>query len=366
MNSKWLRFVVAIGISLVTLVACDLQKAALKIFTNQGLTVLQPARDYIALGGIVVLPKKGRPQYIDPYDTLSGSDGTYSNFSAVIQQQTQNQSTGIEAAVGTLASFIPVPAGLNFTTGQQVQLAQIDSGGTRLTTQDVLALLRKSATGTAIIAQLQAQPGNRVFVVQEVYTAKSMDLKSSSNLALDASYAGGGSLPTCNASPAAASDTNNSNSNQPSGTGNNVVAAASNTGAKAGTAANANPSTGSSPTTSGSASSAHAAPAGSTSSAGAATGAASPNTNAASGSGGGVGISVGVCRASQFEISFQSQTAIPFAVRLNEVQLKPGGLLDLKYTNFTIPGTLGGGKVDATATIDQAFPMLEEMEHVQH
>ena len=338
-NKQW-PITVVVTISLITLIACDLQKAALKIFTSQGLTVLQPARDYIALGGIVVLPKNGRPQYIDPYDTLNGSDGTYSNFSAIIQQQTQNQSTGIEAAVGTLASFIPVSAGLNFTNGQQVQLAQIDTGGTRLTTQMVLSLLKKDATSAAIRTQLQT--GNRVFLIQEVYTAKSMDLKSASNTALDASYAGAGSLPTCNASPTGAGGASSSGSGQPGTSGNNAAA----------------------PTANG-ASATHSGATGGAGATSTNTNAASPSSSA-SGNSAGAGISFGVCRASQFEISFQSQTPIPFAVRLNEVIVKPGGYLDLNYTQYKIPNTLGAGEVTATAVIDRAHSVLEDMEHVSH
>jgi hypothetical protein len=353
MTSKKLCIAVVVAISLITLIACDLQKAALKIFTNQGLSVLQPARDYIALGGIVVLPKKGRPLYVDPYDTLTGTEGTYSNFSAVIQQQTQNQSTGIEAAVGTLASFIPVPAGLKFSTGQQVQLSQIDTGGTRLTTQMVLSLLKKNATSAAILAQLQA--GNRVFLVQEVYTAKSMDLKSASNMALDVSYGSSASLPTCNAS----STPSSSGTAQPSTGASNAGTAGASGKATTGTSASApksNLAAGNSP----------ASGTGGTGNKGTGAGAASSNSSANAGNTGGVGISVGVCRASQYEISFQSQTPLPFAVRLNEVVVKAGGILDLNYTNFTIPGALGAGDVSATAIVDSAYPMLEDMEHVQH
>jgi hypothetical protein len=47
-------------LSLLLFPGCDPQKEALQLFTHQGLTVLQPARDYIALGGIFVLPIESR------------------------------------------------------------------------------------------------------------------------------------------------------------------------------------------------------------------------------------------------------------------------------------------------------------------
>ena len=58
----------AIGLSLgvvFTTCSCDPQKDALKLFQQQGLTVLEPARDYIALGGIFVVPSSGNPVYLD-------------------------------------------------------------------------------------------------------------------------------------------------------------------------------------------------------------------------------------------------------------------------------------------------------------
>ena len=71
------RFTISVALAIV-LCACDsVDTAAKKILADQGLTLLQPARDYIALGGIVTL-SGGKFQYEDPYDTLPNDNGTYS------------------------------------------------------------------------------------------------------------------------------------------------------------------------------------------------------------------------------------------------------------------------------------------------
>lgn len=44
----------------IILVSCDdPEKAAMQVFTDQGLVLLRPARDYVKVGGIVVLPQEG-------------------------------------------------------------------------------------------------------------------------------------------------------------------------------------------------------------------------------------------------------------------------------------------------------------------
>src|SRR5579862_5598831 len=133
---------------LIVLGACDPQQQAMKIFTDQGLVLLQPARSYIQPKGIVILPKKGRPKYYDPLDTdLKTDDGTeISNFSAIVAQQTKNQSSALDIALGLLGKLIKIPAGLKYDGSQTVTLDQIDAGGSRLATTKMLALLKEANT----------------------------------------------------------------------------------------------------------------------------------------------------------------------------------------------------------------------------
>jgi hypothetical protein len=338
---------------------CDPQKAALKIFTDQGLTLLEPARDYIALGGIVVLPKQGRPQYIDPFDSITGADGTYSQFNAVIQQQLRNRSIRIETAVGTLGDIVPIPAGLNLTTGQTVELAQIDTAGSRLTFQMVSALLKKSATDGAIRPLLQGG-NNRVFVIQEVYTGKSLSLKSSSSTGLKASVEGGAQVPNCgttaNASSVSRPETTATSGSGTSSTSPGTTPSSGASTTSAGTTAPNNRAS------TGSASSSTHAPSTSTPASNANNSTASGNNSSSTGAN--VGIALGVCLSNQFTLTFQTSAPIPFAVRLIEVQPDPGGVLAAKITHFVLPNTALGNDdaVRATALVEP----LEDMEHKWH
>jgi hypothetical protein len=65
----------------IILVSCDdPEQAAMKVFTDQGLVLLRPARDYVKVGGIVVLPKNGQPEYLDPYNDVSSNPKNYVDF----------------------------------------------------------------------------------------------------------------------------------------------------------------------------------------------------------------------------------------------------------------------------------------------
>jgi hypothetical protein len=75
-----------------------------------------------------------------------------------------------------------------------------------------------------------------------------------------------------------------------------------------------------------------------------------------------------VCRAESGDLSFTSPTAIPFAVRLNEVVLGPGDVVSVKLTGFRLPTSALGAEnpVEATALINERRPVLEGFEHVTH
>lgn len=360
-----------LGTAVLALSSCNPQQDALKLFTAQGLTVLEPARDYIALGGLFIVPKQGAPAYLDPYDTLTGTDGTSTPFKSVIMQQSSGKSAGLKAAVGTLGGLVPIPAGLDFSTTKQVQLAQIDASGTRYTSQMIAGLLKKPATNDAITAQLSG--GSRIFIIQEVYTSKSLSVKSSSNDSLGASVYGGTSLPKCSDASATGSSTGSTtaptgstDTSTPAGTGTtNSGATPSGGAASSSSIRSATSPSGSSAGTikssAGGAAGTHAATTSTT------TGTPGSGASASGGGTSNVGISVGACWASSSTLSFQSTAFIPFAARLNEVVSGPGGLLQVKVTGFKLPNqALGANDVQATAFVDPDNPVLKGFERQAH
>src|SRR5580692_2845246 len=116
----------AVLFGLIVLGACDPQQQAMKIFTDQGLVLLQPARSYIKPQGIVILPKKGKPKYYDPLDDIGTDDGTELSFTAILLQETKNQSSALDISLGLLGKLIKIPAGLKYNGSQTVTLDQID------------------------------------------------------------------------------------------------------------------------------------------------------------------------------------------------------------------------------------------------
>ncbi len=302
------RLFFAVAVSLLVVVGgCDsVDKAAKKIMADQGLTLLQPARDYIALGGIVSVPGSGRAQYEDPYDTLPNGNGTYSSFNAIISQNAKNQSIGIDAAVGSLGNFVTLPASISGVVNHSssVKLSQIDTGGTRYTTQIIAALLTRTATSDAIKADLQS--GVRVFVIQEVYTATSFSITSSNSTSIAAAAGGSAPSPQCSATASGGSGSGGSGSG---GSGSAGSGSAGSGSAGSGSGGSGSAGSGSAP------------------------------------------ISLGLCWGGNSSLSFTTDHPIPFAVRLNEVVVGPGGVLQIKKGNFKLPlNTLGSDSVADTAT----------------
>ena len=167
---------------------------------DQRLTLIEPARDYIALGGIVTLDNGNTKfQYEDPYDTLPGDNGTYTPFNAIVAQNTHNQSIGIDVAIGSTSNVVALPAAISGAVNHSssVKLTQIDTGGLAIPPV-IAALLGRQATRDAIKADLQANL--RVFVIQEVYTANSFSISSSSSTSIAAAAGGNAPSPQCSTS----------------------------------------------------------------------------------------------------------------------------------------------------------------------
>ncbi len=118
---------------------------------------------------------------------------------AAIFAQKAAPSTGLNVALGMLGRIVSLPVGFTYSGARDVRLSQIESTGMRLPTGEVRALIRKKETADAIREQL-AQ-GNRVFVVQEVYTGRSITLTSTTKTTIEATYGEQRSLPDCPSAP---------------------------------------------------------------------------------------------------------------------------------------------------------------------
>jgi hypothetical protein len=73
-------------------------------------------------------------------------------------------------------------------------------------------------------------------------------------------------------------------------------------------------------------------------------------------------MSLGFCWGGNSSLSFKTEHPIPFAVRLNEVEVGPGGVIQVKKKDFHLPlNTLGGDNV-----VNSVLPpsgVLANMEH---
>jgi hypothetical protein len=298
---------------------CTLPSDALKVFTDQGLIPLQPARDYVKVCGLVSLPPHGTAAYLDPADVLPTNPNTYINFSAVIEDEARGQTAAIDVALSAVAHIIPFAAQLQAKTNTQVHLGQINASGVRLNTNEVPTLIGKQSTNQRIRDELRNH--NRVFIVQEVYTAKTLSVTAASGQTLDISYQGTGKLPDCgNTAP-------NNGSDSPGNTPSDANTKSSNAASAATGKSSASASATNTPTVRGNGITDMATPVLS-------------------------GISVGACLNRTYQLSLNSNSAIPIAVRLNEVELDKGELR-IKYSGFKFPHSLGGETVEKmTAVIE--------------
>jgi hypothetical protein len=276
---------------------CNPQTAALRLFKNQGLNLLKPARDYILPGGLVVLAKGSAPQYMDPFDPVPDEQGTLIDFKATIMNEVQKNTTGISAAFDFVRTVIPMPFSLTFGSNTTVTLAQIDTSGRRLRTPALLKFVNTASTSGVVSQHLIS--GARVFVVQEIYSGTSLDLASTTKQSLNVTFADGKTVPPCGSEKSE---------------GTSAKTSATDT-----TKAGAEPAAGQKPDNQGST------------------------------------LAVATCRNGDFALRFSTKNAIPFAVRLAELQgtagkiaLKPGTTMTLTLGKDEV----GAAQVGAEGTLD--------------
>jgi len=292
----------AIAITLSMESCDDPDRAALKLFSDQGLTILQPARSYVRAGGLVVLPQRGRPEYLDPLDVVASDDGTYVDF---------NASSRVRLRINQLARCRP----------QLTRKSRITSGWCHIQR-------RPRGAGISNRYEWQAPPywkgkrlnrrkGDRrrnspaararepcVCRAGNLHSC-SMTLTSSSKTTLDASYGAKGTVPGC-ASVVGPDKTNAKPSTSQTSTQDSVGTSEKNSDAAStsnGKVAQSNATARQKSTT------------------------AKPSGVGDGKDKGDQGESVGVCRNTAYSLTFKSKTDIPFAVRLNEIAPQRGDSL---------------------------------------
>ena len=320
------------------LVGCNNPETASKqLFTNMGLSLLQPERSYIAPGGIVVLTQGGLPMYMDPLDNPNPTGNSEDNtnevdFQAVFASVAKSDHTGLQLAVQLVSTVLPASGGLQVGSDSQVTLDQINASGRRMLSGALQSFINAGSTAAELKAQLSSGNNARAFVVQEVYQSTSMSIKSTTNTSIDVSLTSGQPVPACTSSPSASTTNSTSSSGSPGST-----APASNPASTANT--NAATSSGSN------ANSSNADGSRGTTTQPAAHNAAQPT--AASRAGGSLAICLG---PHNYSLSFTSNSPIPFAVRLVEVR-STGGTLAILTNGKPLPGAMGGGIGEMSAVI---------------
>jgi hypothetical protein len=291
--------------------ACDPEQAAMNVFKKQGLVVLKPARDYVAPGGLVSL-KSGAPRYREPLDDVPTDPRVAVKFRSVIMEEAGNRTVGLGLALDKLTGIVPMPVGVAVDTSRSVSLAQIDTTGVRLVADAVDAQIIKAKTAAKIKELISG--GSRVFIVQEVYSGSSLDLKATTNAALNVSLGAAGEAKACDAAANGSAGKSTDEASVPKGSKPQNSAAKS-----------------------------------------APPGAAAAETSTA----GSMGIGVQVCKAGSATLRMKAENPIPFAVRLAEVELK-NGMPSIKEGKFKFPTSLGDSKVEKlTSTAVPAIAGLE-------
>lgn len=290
--------------------ACNPESAALNILGRQGLNLLRPARSYITPGGLFV-KGKGLPVYVDSYNEISPEPGNLIDFDAVILEETKNKSFGVGFAFDLAAKLLAAPLGVTAKQDQSVSIAQVETTGKRLTTPALDKLIAKG-TKTSSAARTELQKKNDVYVVQEIYLAKDINLQSTSKQELAVGYNDGKAVNACGA-----------------GGGKEDSKQGSKEGSKEGSK---DAQKEKSPTTE---SKSAAAPPASES-----TKPAAPAAKAA----------VSLCRDGKFTLKMHTDKVLPFAVRLARVRLQGADLVrdttsDIKTTLGVQPGELPAARI---------------------
>lgn len=353
---RFVCFVLIIGIGAATLAQNSCQspeQAIMAEFGKMGLNLIRPAKDYVRPGAVVWVPKQGAPLI-----TLSKSAPETIPIKGAFQELTQKDTSGASVAFRLLRGMFPAGGELTAEKTSQVTLGQIDAVGVRLSSLQDTA----SEQTTAKVLRDGLESKYRVFVIEEVYSTRSLALEVTRGKALAVKSADQQPLSACKpavdnkaTSKSAASEGGNAKSPATKdGTGNagskpNSTAADAEAKPPAAKSAVGNP--GQAKDSSATTNSTGTDPSGSSgaqankSSSGTAKDIPKPAT-----------LGIQYCIAGESTIRMQVQEPLPFAARLREYVLK-NGKLQLKLA--AVPdGTLGSDKGDL---VSANRPVLENL-----
>jgi hypothetical protein len=332
-----------VGVCQLAAVSCDPEKASLELFRRQGLNLVKPLRDYIKVGGIVVRRGGGPMEYIDPPDAIAGSAGGGTAFVGVLMGEAKQNTTKFGLAMGIIKTLLPGSLDVSFDSTQEVKLDQVNALGKRLTDAEMKSLIQRNKTKAEILDDLNQ--GLSVFAIQEVYSASEMQISSSNNVALNVKYANGSSVQDCTPSKDSAPKADKDTTSKPSD--------GDKTGSSTGTPA-AKPA---SPTPSATKPKTAAAPDAKPSTAAAPPAAADAAANDEK-----LSIGFGMCRAGTYSLKFKTEKAgqaLPFAVRLKEVERRDGVLALKRGT--VVPNATLGPNAQRFALIDEQTPVIAQL-----
>jgi hypothetical protein len=305
-------------------VACDPQKVIDDMFLKQGLHVIRPIRTYIAVAGLVVVPQRSSPYYVDPVVTLpaqSADDAATVDFQSVIASESRGQTFGLKAATDALSTLAAIPVGFSFSADQEVELPQIHASGVRLKLNVAKDMLSDPKMQKEVLDDLTQ---GRTFLVYEVYKASQISFSAKGGLALTISLApgktAGGAKPSTpttgsNAQDTKLQDTKPADAKPPAGAKpGDPPASQSKPSKPAADGANAADVACKDPTPD-------------------STGLTPPAADAP--------LSLVWARKSTTELAICGEKSYPFAVRLAEIVKTPAGGLQLRPGSFKFSGGLG-------------------------
>jgi hypothetical protein len=175
------------------LLGCDPQKEAIKFLLSQGLIPLQPARDYVVPGGMLIQSDMDRVVYMDPLaEGIAATPSLIKIDTSGLPDH--HQATTLDLALGLIAQEIKIPPGLHISGAQEVNLANLDISGSRLTAQEVSNYVKREEVDKFVRRQLLH---SRVFIVQEVYLFNGLVLTSATGGPLEVSNSSRGGVPSC-------------------------------------------------------------------------------------------------------------------------------------------------------------------------
>jgi hypothetical protein len=374
-----------LAVALTAQTACSPQDAVNKIMLDKGLNLISPLRTYIDVGGLLFVPRNGRPYYINRLDEIpegSTLGPSIQDFGAVFAAEASNQSADIGVVLKGLTSLIGGVFGASATAKQDVTLAQLTATGRQLQIPAARGLIAQTRTQNEILLDMQ-QDQARAYIVYEVYSASSISLRATTgaDVAVALGSNGGASSGT-NSGPG----NPGANSSAPAGRAGSTDAAAAGSGGSTGQRGGGAPATTPTPV-SGQSQSAVVAPcapaAVPTATSNQPNGTSSQPTGTGSQSGTATGRSSGAStsttspaqanamqasvtaswnKSSTWGLTLCGQVAYPFSVRLAEITKNKLGLLELHPGSFSFKGALNGTDVERfTAFVDESAPVVQNL-----